>query len=362
MSLYFVFFSFFAFFAIIGSSRINSGNHYQRLDTSIDFAWYLVLIFLTMIIGFRLEVGGDWGSYLNYVEFMGTVTSLSDHFVITQDPAYTLLNWASAKAGFSIFGVNLVCGLIFSYGLIKLCRSLPRPFLALAVAFPYLIIVVGMGYSRQGAALGLSLLALRALTRDRFMYFTIMILVAALFHKTAIVLLGAAVLAVTNNRKRIIFLFSILGIVLYFLFLKDAIERLFLYYYFENQYESSGALIRLSMLVLPSLIILLFPGRFKMHPKELSLWKSFAFVSLFSFTVFFLVDASTAIDRMALYLLPIQMVVFSYLPEFFGYKSESRQWIVLLIILLYALIMYVWLVFANYSIYWQPYRSFLFEF
>ena len=234
--------------------------------------------------------------------------------------------------------------------------------MALAVAFPYLIIVVGMGYSRQGAALGLSLLALRALTRDRFMYFTIMILVAALFHKTAIVLLGAAVLAVTNNRKRIIFLFSILGIVLYFLFLKDAIERLFLYYYFENQYESSGALIRLSMLVLPSLIILLFPGRFKMHPKELSLWKSFAFVSLFSFTVFFLVDASTAIDRMALYLLPIQMVVFSYLPEFFGYKSESRQWIVLLIILLYALIMYVWLVFANYSIYWQPYRSFLFEF
>ena len=125
MSLYFVFFSFFSFFAIIGSSRINSRNHYQRLDTSIDFAWYLVLIFLTMMIGFRLEVGGDWGSYLNYVEFMGTVTSLSDHFVITQDPAYTLLNWASAKAGFSIFGVNLVCGLIFSYGLIKLCRSLP---------------------------------------------------------------------------------------------------------------------------------------------------------------------------------------------------------------------------------------------
>jgi hypothetical protein len=219
-----------------------------------------------------------------------------------------------------------------------------------------------MGYSRQGAALGLSLLAFQALTRDKIFRFAVIIIIAALFHKTALVLLGAAVLLIKKNRMQVIVFFSIFFLLSYFLFLKDVIENLFLYYYFENQYESSGALIRLSMLIVPSLILLLFPGRFKMHPKELSLWKSFSLVSILAFIAFFLIDASTAIDRMALYLLPIQMAVFSYLPEFFGARSEARQWIVLFIILIYALILYVWLAFANYSIYWQPYRSLLFEF
>ncbi len=362
MAIYFIIFSLFSFFAIIGESRTSPRYENKTFDNSLDFLWYSILIFLTLLIGFRLEVGGDWGSYLNYLQFMATVNNVSDHFIITQDPAYTLLNWASGKAGFSIYGVNLVCGFIFSYGLIKLCRSLPRPFLALAVAFPYLIIVVSMGYSRQGAALGLSLLAFQALTKEKIYNFALLIVIAALFHKTAIILLGAAILATTKNRKRVIFIFSVLGIFLYFIFLKDAIERLFLYYYFENQYESDGAFIRLLMLILPSLLILLFPGRFKMHFKEMTLWKSFAFISVLAFFGFFVFDASTAIDRMALYLLPIQLVVFSYLPEFFGNRGEARQWIILSILLMYLLILYVWLAYANYSIYWQPYRSILFEF
>jgi hypothetical protein len=362
MAIYFIIFTLFSFFAIIGKSRTNPSNQFESFDNSLDFVWFAVLIFLTMLIGFRLEVGGDWGSYLNYVLFMGSVNTLSEHFIITQDPAYTVLNWVSAKAGFSIYGVNLVCGLIFSYGLIKLCRSLPRPFLALAIAFPYLVIVVSMGYSRQGAALGLSLLAFQALTREKLFYFTVFIFLAALFHKTAIILLGAAILAVTKNRMRVIFIFSLIGIFLYFLFLKDAIERLFLYYYFESQYQSEGALIRLSMILLPSLLLLIFPGRFKIHPKEMNLWKSFAIVSLLSFLGFFIFDASTAIDRMALYLLPIQLVVFSHLPEFFGNRGEARQWIVLAILFIYLIILFVWLSYANYSIYWQPYRSILFEF
>ena len=171
MALYFIIFIFFSFFAIIGNSRINISNQYARLDTSMDFAWYLVLLFLTMLIGFRIEVGGDWGSYLKVYQEIEAVPSLLENFNIGRDPAYAILNWLSAKAGFGIYGVNLACGFIFSYGLIKLCRSLPRPFLALAVAFPYLITVVSMGYSRQGAALGLSLLAFHALTRDKIYNF-----------------------------------------------------------------------------------------------------------------------------------------------------------------------------------------------
>ncbi len=44
-------------------------------------------------------------------------------------------------------------------GLVQFCRKQPLPWLALAVAAPFIIIVVGMGYTRQSVALGFILLS-----------------------------------------------------------------------------------------------------------------------------------------------------------------------------------------------------------
>ena len=87
-----------------------------------------------------------------------------------------------------MYGVQVTSGLIFSYGLSKFCLSLPRPFLALTVAIPYLVIVVAMGYSRQGLAIGLVLIALVALMDQKNLKFVIFILIAASIHKSAIIL------------------------------------------------------------------------------------------------------------------------------------------------------------------------------
>ena len=59
----------------------------------------------------------------------------------------------------------------------------------LAVAIPYLIIVVVVGYTRQGTAIGFELLALRALMGRRFFPFILWVAVAATFHRSAVVLL-----------------------------------------------------------------------------------------------------------------------------------------------------------------------------
>ena len=66
-----------------------------------------------------------------------------------------MLNWLSIQMDWGILGVNLIGGAIFAFGLVAFCRRQPRPWLALAVAIPYLVIVVAMGYSRQGIALAL---------------------------------------------------------------------------------------------------------------------------------------------------------------------------------------------------------------
>ncbi len=117
-------------------------------------------LFLILLIGLRYRVGGDWANYaLAYSEIQnldwGQAVSVS-----RQELAYTLINWISARVGAGMWLVNLLCAIPFTIGLIRLSQTLGNPALALAIATPFLIIVVGMGFTRQAAALGFLMMAL----------------------------------------------------------------------------------------------------------------------------------------------------------------------------------------------------------
>ena len=101
------------------------------------------------------------------------------------DPGYNALNWLFASQSWGIYGVNLVSAVIFSIGLVIFCRYQPRPWLALCLSIPYLVIVVAMGYSRQGVAIGLIMPGLIALERGRLLPF-LLSMAATSFHSTAL--------------------------------------------------------------------------------------------------------------------------------------------------------------------------------
>ena len=359
MFTYLLIFLFLGFLALIAQSRqALLANHFQSLR--LNPLWWLLFIFLTFFIGLRHKVGGDWGSYAVYLAEMQE-TNFSDGLIMTGDPGYYLVNWLVSSFGLSIYAVNIFCGLIFSIGLVLLCRSLPRPLLALVAAFPYMVIVVAMGYSRQGVALGLAMIALVLLGREKRIWFIIFILFATSFHKTAFILLPIAALAATKNRFLILLWISIIGLTTYYSLLAESFDRLYLYYV-THTYSSQGALVRLMMLLIPSLLLIIWPHRFKFARSELILWRVVAFLSMGLFILYFFTDASTAVDRIALYMLPIQLVVFSFLPEFFGKRGALQQWIVIGVVLYFLVVLLVWLNFSPYSIYWQPYKNILFEF
>ena len=122
----------------------------------VNWEWVSVSLVMTLLIGYRFEVGGDWSNYLPMLDIisgLGLIDVLKE-----SDPSYQLINWVSVEMHWGIFGVNLIGGGIFSIGLSVFCLNQPRPWLALAVALPYMVIVVAMGYSRQGVALGLVML------------------------------------------------------------------------------------------------------------------------------------------------------------------------------------------------------------
>lgn len=337
-------------------------THNQRRDgtrfTRFDPIWVLVLVLLTVMIGFRYRVGGDWGAYFTYLVFAAT----SDLYetLVQDDPGYRLLNLISIWLDFGIVGVNTVSGLIFSLGLLAFCRSLPRPWLALTVAVPYLVVVVGMGYTRQAVAIGLVLLGLVALGRQRWIRFIFWVLLAATFHKTAIILLPIVALTVSRNRWQTIGLVIVAGGLGYQVLLGDSADRL-IRNYIDAEMQSGGAAIRLGMNLVPALLFLYYRDRFRISLAEYRIWRLFALISVALFLALFGTGASTALDRMGLFMLPLQIFVFAHLPDVMGRYGRQNSAVVTMIVLYYAAILFVWLSFGAFSRAWVPYQMFLGE-
>ncbi|WP_159431089.1 EpsG family protein [Fontimonas thermophila] len=317
-------------------------------------------IVLVLMIGFRFEVGGDWFNY--QAHYFDVLDVPLGEVLERPDPGYYLLTWLSAQWGLGVFLVNTVCGVLFSWGLLAFCQAQPRPWLALAVAVPYLVTVVAMGYSRQGVAIGLAMLGLVRLARHQNLQFVLCVGLAATFHKTAVLLIPLAVLANPRGRLWSALWVGITAALMYWALLAESVDALVTNYIVaEYEYESEGAAIRVTMNALPAMLLLLFRRRVVWQSAaERNLWSLMAWAALATIPLLILLPSSTAVDRMALYLIPLQPFVFSRLPDWLARFGGRRIWIVS-ILAYYAAVLFVWLLFASHAQYWLPYRFYLFE-
>ncbi|HEY8097120.1 MAG TPA: EpsG family protein [Methylobacter sp.] len=343
--------------------------------------WFSVWLGLTIFIGFRYEVGGDW---FNYFHFLRDVQGLEFRDVMSKpDPSYQLLNWVSDGLGWNIFGVNVVGAGLFAFGLLEFCRNQPRPWLALTAAIPYLVIVVAMGYTRQGIALGIIMIGLVALQEGSPLKFIFLVGIAATFHKSAVLLIPVAALANSRNRYLTMFLAVVTVIVLYVLLISNEADALYTNY-IVKQYQSEGALVRLSMNAIAAGILLMFRFRLGFTRQQYHLWVWFSIISLALLGAYAFTPASTALDRVALYLLPLQIVISSRAPSLFvrhggekemdgaiirrNLSGEAHQHflsnqgnvvVLVLIVLYWGIVQFTWLNFANNAFYWVPYKLYL---
>ena len=344
-------------FLVPACASVAAGASPKIGKKALEPSWLLAGLLLTLLIGFRYQVGGDWGNYeAHYFDIMGAPLS---EVLSNSDPGYYLLTWLSSEVDGGVYGVNLVFGALFTWGLVVFCRQQPRPWLALAVAMPYMVTVVAMGYSRQGVALGLAMLGLARLKEGRTLHFVIALALAATFHKSAVLLVPLAILATTRNRWWTGLWVSISVGVLYYVLLADSVDRL-VENYIDAQYQSEGAAVRIAMNVLPAALLLLLRKRFVWQPAERNLWTMLALLAVASVVWLILSPSSTAVDRVALYLIPLQLYVSSRLPDLLGRSGAKRTW-VWAVTAYYALVLFVWLNFATHAFAWLPYRFYLFE-
>jgi len=338
-----------AFLALSKLKQVDPPLHPDRWPNS----WRLIFFLITFLVGLRHEVGGDWIPYFAYLEAAESL-QFTELFGVVE-PAYSLLNWIAAKSGFGVYLLNTSFASIFCYGLIVFCRNQPRPWLALVVSVPYLITVVAMGYSRQGAAIGLVMLAMVAIANQKIMKFMIWISLATLFHKTAVIMIPLAVLA-SSRRWFFTLVWAILtAITIYYLLLQGALESL-VAGYLDQEYESTGAAIRIAMNAAPATIFLILRKRFFLPPEQRVFWTWMSAMALMLIIILFVSPSSTAVDRIALCWIPLQLFVWVRVPSAMGGSGVANKKWVYLVLVYSAAVHITWLAFSTHSYLWLPYQ------
>lgn len=334
--------------ALDGPGRHQSGR--ARTDPALFFAAVLIAV----MIGVRYHVGGDWWTYQRYYNF-AALASFGQMFGL-DDVGYQLLNWVVAHLGAGIWLTNLVCGIVFAWGLVALARTQPYPWLSVLIAVPYLIIVVAMGYSRQGVAIGILMAGIASLTRNRsILRYTLYVAAAALFHRTAVV--GLPLLLLGGRRNLLGNALIVVGgsVLLFDVLLASSVDH-FVTAYVTQQMTSQGAAVRVTMSLVPAVLFLVYRRRLGFTPDEEHIWRNLSYAALALLVALFATSASTVVDRLALYILPLQLAV---LPRIAGPIVSVRLGKGLIIAYCLA-IQFVWLNYAENSLYWIPYRVYPF--
>lgn len=321
------------------------------------FLWALVALALVTIIGLRWETGGDWGNYDRMVQ---SALWTDNRFGLLGDPGFHVVTRLAAQSSYGMLVVTMISGVVVTAGLIRFCLAQPRPWLCLAVAVPYFVVVMGMGYIRQGMAVSLLLMALIAVQQGSVARFIGWVLAAALFHSTALIFLPLALfMARVHPFARLMLLLGAAAV----LGTAATGERtgLLLTNYVDQEMTSSGALVRLAMTALPGAILLYWRDRFGLTPSERWIWMMLSLGGIAALALVLVFPTSTAIDRVGLYLLPLQLFVYARLPDALAGNDRTARVLATAIVALYAAAFYVWLNYAVNVEYWLPYRFFLFE-
>jgi hypothetical protein len=174
--------------------------------------------------------------------------------------------------------------------------------------------------------------------KGRVRSFVAWALLAATFHKSAVLVIPMAALGAARGRLWTMIWVGVVTAAAFVLLVQDSTDVL-VQGYLVAEYQSAGALVRLWMNAVPGLFLM---------------------AAVAALGAFYFSPSSTAVDRLALYLLPLQLVVASYFPDVVGGKGRANQSWVAAAVALYAAVQFVWFNFGNYAYTWLPYQFYPF--
>lgn len=324
-------------------------------------AWYFTFAVYVAFVGLRFEVGPDWNQY-GYIH-----TSLADYdfweVAAQAEPLSYLLFWTSGTLGFEVYLSNIVAALIVMTGVFCFARRTANPWVALIVATPYFIIVMGMSGVRQAMAAGVLLFLFSRWERYKIYTRVLFILAAAMFHTSALV---NNIFLVLKLRLSLQYKLALGLVVLLFTFyLSSAVpiysENIVRYQqrYLEGSFieKSFGSIYHIGMIAVPAFLGFLFRKRIvdSVHSVTLLRFGLYASLSIVLINFF----SSTIASRLTVYLYFVPMMVYPALASIYGKRSEMG--ITVSIVAFHFLILFAWFSLGNHAFAYIPYKNLLLD-
>ncbi|WP_417286268.1 EpsG family protein [Cobetia marina] len=314
---------------------------------------YVALFTSLLFFGFRFEVGADWYNYvrkfyladnLNYIDYLETSDfgfaniSYLLHYIFGNYQSLVFL-----MSLLSLFGV---------YYLIGVQKASPAIFFL--VAYPYLIVVVGPNYIRQGAAVGLLCLSFAFAFNKKNKSAMLAALFAILFHASAVVgfiILFFSMYRVNFKKVVYILIITLIGIVV----LGPRIVSKLDFYVNDFSNQSTGIYFRIILYSIPFFLVLLNNKFFSRDDVESRVIK-------FSMLLFMVISGVSIIntviaDRLLIYTIPAQALLASRVVS--DMKSTINALLVSMFIFIFSIVqLNSWLEYSLWAkIAWIPYNN-----
>lgn len=316
--------------------------------------WVMAFVVLVLFVGLRHKVGMDWNNYLVMIQNAsnGTMVESFDF----AEPAFAALLWISARLGAGVYGANMVVSLILLAGIFRFAKSTPSPWVAVTVAMPVLIVVVGMSANRQAAAIGILLWLASGWSTSSLKRRILLTLMAASFHFSAIFFLMFAAMGLKLRAEYKLIIGMVMAVAMIAFLQYSGGAEYYDQLYLSGQSEltySSGATQHVLLNGIPAMAVLL-GKRIRSILLPSPLLVQMAWLSLLLIPTAFVF--STASGRMTLYLFPVSMYVLAKLPNMFG-NPALRAAIRTTIGAIMVMILWIWLQYANSSVAHIPYNN-----
>ena len=293
-------------------------------NRSVLIFHFLLLISITLILGFRHQVGVDWGN--NLLDWKRIVVLNFSEVVslIAADKGYRYLIWFfGVFVGINIYAFNFLIMAFYVFALQNLTVKLEGKTFATVVAFPYLTVVVSQGYIKQIIAISLMFFVLAAFKEKRWKkpLWVIGVILASTIHTPALILLP---LIIFWNKRSLIFnlIISVIGLFSLFLFLENFLVTFtkIASQYFYDGYYSSGTYLRAAIFFFNFIIFLLFSNLFQKEQRSFLMFSFLYFSIIYSSVVF--LGPLMQIDRLGLYSYVFQIYAVTHI--FVNLNTGSR--------------------------------------
>ena len=289
-----------------------------KASFSQTYIIYPLLLYLLIVFGLAYRLGPDYNvlsSIYEQYEFESYFRSA---------PLFGVINLFCRSLNFPVEIVFFVCIFIFLLGLIRFTALLPRPWMALTLAYPYYIVVFTINFPRQSAALGLVLLAIRFLFIDKRKMSFIFVILGSLFHSSSLFVLPLLFASYRSlySKKYLLWIFLIIPLlaVVWFTvpYFSSSIQSNLINFYSSGSiYTSRGVFLRLIPLLFGAFLFLCFKSRLGLNRVQSNILTAISLLcSVLLLLVFISPASSTVADRLSAYLLPLLLLPVPLLSKF----------------------------------------------